>query len=185
MPIYILPQDRGVVVRKNVHPYKDSYYSNYSPVRKKKLIDRVNLNAHRGTYGSNYRQHQENKVVGRRDLRPYEESYRSTLDGIGNGLSSGKIASFFNMFGAQIYLNLPNGVSAYYSSNQAYYVIQDFLKTHQALSLNLNDIHKDDDNVYAMGTYYTLVRGRRESSQIYISLKLCGNKWQITQITIN
>jgi hypothetical protein len=210
LPFYSLPQNRGVVVRQNVNSNKvsyhsnnripgnknltgkensrtlrDSYHSNYSMLRKRELSGRENSQATRESYRSDYNLHQERREGERKYSRLYRESYRPTLDGIGNGLSSGKIASFSNLFSSQIYLNLSNGVSAYYSSNQAYYVIQDFLKTHRALSLNINDIQEDQENVYAMGTYSILEKGRRESSHVYISLKLCGKKWQITQITIN
>ena len=70
---------------------------------------------------------QEKEVVEGKDARSLKDSYHTTLDEIGNGLSSGKIASISNLFSSQIYLNLSSGVSGYYSSNQAYYVIQEFL----------------------------------------------------------
>jgi hypothetical protein len=82
-------------------------------------------------------------------------------------------------------LNLSNGVSGYYSSNQAYFVIQEFLKTHQVISLKINDIQADEENVYATGTYNFVESGKRESTQLYISLKRSSKKWKITQITIN
>jgi len=75
-----------------------------------------------------YNMPQEKEVVEKKDAHLYKESYRSTLDEIGHGLSSGNISSIYNFFSTQIYLNLSNGVSGYYSSNQAYYVIQEFFK---------------------------------------------------------
>jgi hypothetical protein len=120
-----------------------------------------------------------------KDARSYKESCRPILDEIGRGMSSGKISSISYLLSSQIYLNLSNGVSGYYSSNQAYYVIQEFLKTHQVISLKINDIQEDEENVYATGVYSSLVQGKRESSQIYISLKRSSKKWKITQITIN
>ena len=128
---------------------------------------------------------QEKGVVERKDAPSFKESYRLALDEIGSGISSGKIASISSLFSSQIYLNLPNGVSGYYSSNQAYYVVQEFLQTHQVISLNINDVQEDEENVYATGVYRYLVKGKRDSSQIYISMKRSSNKWKITQITIN
>lgn len=134
---------------------------------------------------SAYNMPQEKEVVEKKDAHSYKESYHSALDEIGQGISSGNISSIYSLFSSQIYLNLSNGVSGYYSSNQAYYVIQEFLKTHQVISLNINDIQEDEENVYATGAYSSLVKGKRESSQIYISLKRSNKKWKITQITIN
>jgi len=128
---------------------------------------------------------QEKEVVESKEARLYKESYHSALDEIGNGISSGNISAIYNLFSSQIYLSLTNGVSGYYSSNQAYYVIQDFLKTHQVVSLDINDIQEDEENVYATGAYSYLVKGKKESSLIYICLKRSNKKWKITQITIN
>lgn len=130
-----------------------------------------------------YNVSQEKEVIEKKDA--YKESYHAALDEIGRGLSSGNISSVYNLFSSQIYLSLSNGVSGYYSSNQAYYVIQEFLKTHQVISLNINDIQEDEENVYATGSYNSLVKGKRESSQIYVSLKRSNKRWKITQITIN
>jgi hypothetical protein len=210
MVFYGLAQDKGAAVRKNTPSYKQPYHSHYilkqdkwgngkesehsfkTPLQsnymlrpKKSLNQREDSRAFRESLRSNYNLAQDKRIIERKNTHSFKESYRTTLDGIGNGMSSGKIASFSNLFSSQIYLNLSNGVSAYYSSNQAYYVIQDFLRTHQAISLNINDVQEDEENVYATGTYNFLVNGRREFSQIYISLKHCTNKWQITQITIN
>jgi hypothetical protein len=160
MSIYNLPQNKGVVERKSSHSINELYHSNHGLYQKK-------------------------RVVERKDTHSFKESYRPFLDRIGDGISSGKIASFSNLFSSQIYLNLSNGVSSYYSSNQAYYVIQEYFKTHQVISLNINDVQEDEENVYATGTYSFLVKGKRESSQIYLSLKHGSKKWQITQITIN
>jgi hypothetical protein len=128
---------------------------------------------------------QEKEVYEGKDMHSARQSYQTALDEIGSGLSSGKIASISYLFSSQIYLNLSNGVNGYYSSNQAYYVIQEFLTTHQILSLDINDIKEDEENVYATGSYSFAAQGKRESSQIYISLKRSSNKWKITQITIN
>lgn len=128
---------------------------------------------------------QEKEVIERKDETFAKDSYRSTLDEIGSGITSGKIATISGLFSSQIYLNLFNGASGYYSSNQAYFVLQEFLKTRQVLSLNLNDIQEDDENVYATGTYNYQEKGKIESSQIYMSLKRSNKKWKITQITIN
>ena len=128
---------------------------------------------------------QDKEVVDKKEAPAYKESYHSALDEIGNGISSGKIASISNLFSSQIYLNLSDGVSGYYSANQAYYVIQEFLQPRQVISFKINDIQEDAENVYATGTYSFLIKGKRDSSQIYLSLKRSSKKWKITQITIN
>ena len=174
---YRRPMDKYVIEKDNPRSIRESL--------KKYVIKRDNAHNIRESFHSNYTFQQKRSVIERKDTHSFKEAYHRTLDGIGNGISSGRISSFSYLFSPQIYLNLSNGVSAYYSSNQAYYVMQEFLNTHQAISLNINDIQEDEENVYATGTYSFLVKGKRESSQIYLSLKHGSKKWQITQITIN
>ena len=107
------------------------------------------------------------------------------LKDIENGLNNGDI-SYLSMFlSSQTYLNLSNGVNGYYSSNQAFYVLEDFLKTHQVAEFKFNDVQLDEGDVCGTGTYQYIFRGKRENAQVYVSLKHLGKKWKITQITIN
>ena len=84
-----------------------------------------------------------------------------------------------------MYLSLSNGISGYYSSNQAYYVLQDFFKIYHVTDFRFNNIKDDEDNVYATGLYNFIFKEKRESAQVYVSIKLTGKEWKITQLTIN
>lgn len=86
---------------------------------------------------------------------------------------------------SQTYFNLPNGVNGYYSSNQAYFVLEDFLKTYRVISFNFDDINSKNNTPFATGTYEYDLKGNRNSAHIYLQLRNSGNNWKITQITIN
>ncbi len=85
----------------------------------------------------------------------------------------------------QTYFNLPNGISGYYSSNQAYFVLDDFLKTYRITSFNFNEINTKNNTPFATGTYEYDYKGNRNSAHIYLQLRNAGKNWRITQITIN
>ncbi len=116
------------------------------------------------------------------DLNQFEEQI---FNEIGNGLSEGKVSDISKHFGSQTYFSLSNGINGYYSSNQAFYILEDFFKIYKALSFKYDHIKIDKNNSYATGKYSYDNRGKRNNAQVYISLKKVGNNWNITQLTIN
>lgn len=101
------------------------------------------------------------------------------------GISEKDITKISNLLSSQTYLNLLNGVSGYYSSNQAYYVLEDFFNIYRVLSFNYQNIESSENNPFATGIYRYEQKGKKGSAQFYIALKKVGKSWKITQITIN
>ena len=99
--------------------------------------------------------------------------------------NSSDISSLSKYFGSQTYFSLENGVNGYYSSNQAYYVLESFFKDYRVVSFKLNKIRTDPDNPSATGVYNYDLNGKRDSVQVYLSIKKVGESWKITQISID
>ncbi len=114
-----------------------------------------------------------------------KENLQSLFSNIENGIKTGDVNSLVNSLSSQTYLNLSNGVSGYYSSNQAYYVLEDFFKVYHIISFKYSRIQTDEINPFAIGSYKYEYKGKRDAAQVYISLKKVGNTWKITQITID
>jgi hypothetical protein len=112
------------------------------------------------------------------------ECYKVFSD-IGTGISGQDVESIARYFSSQTYLSLSNGISGYYSSNQAYYVLEDFFKIYRVTAFRFDNIQSDSNNPYATGEYQFEYRGKRDLAQVYIALKKTGKNWKITQITIN
>lgn len=129
------------------------------------------------TYGQEYMNSTDN----------YEQNSDAKLvfGKIENGIAEGSVKQIIGYFSSQTYLSLSNGINGYYSSNQAYYVLEDYFGEYQASGFKFNEIKTDNENMYGTGTYSFAVRGKRSEAQVYISLKLTGKKWKITQLTIN
>ncbi len=114
-----------------------------------------------------------------------QESVKVTFDKIEKGISSGNVSELAGYFSSQLYLNLSNGISGYYSSNQAYYVLEDFFNTYHAAGFKFDNFQNDEPNIYATGSYRFFYKGKPDVAQVYVSLRHTGKKWKITQININ
>jgi len=101
------------------------------------------------------------------------------------GIKEGNVERISKYFGQQTYFSFSNGVNGYYSSNQAFYVIEDFFKLYRVTSFKLDHIKSDKNHSYATGKYNYDNKGQRSTAQVYISLKKIGTNWIITQFTIN
>jgi hypothetical protein len=101
------------------------------------------------------------------------------------GINTSNVSQFAKFLDSQTYFSLSNGISGYYSANQAYYVLEDYLKLYKIISFRLKNVKAGSDNPYATGEYYYELKGKKDTAQVYISLKFTGNSWKITQITIN
>jgi hypothetical protein len=132
---------------------------------------------------------QQNSFLQKNSLKNSVKSQRVILQNIfgeiESGINTGNVSSISGFFSPQTYFSLSNGTSGYYSSNQAYYVLQDFFKIYQVTSCRLQNIQADETNPYATGIYSYDFKGKREKAQVYISLKKSGGSWKIAQITIN
>lgn len=104
---------------------------------------------------------------------------------IEEGISDAAVKKFSKYFGNKNYLSLSNGVSGYYSTNQSYYVINDFLSIYQPTSFKLTNIVTDTETPFASGILKYNSKGVRGSSIVFISLHFIDGEWKISQITIN
>jgi len=104
---------------------------------------------------------------------------------IEEGLNSGAVDKFSKYFAGKNYISLTNGSSGYYSSNQSYYVIKDFLSIFQPISFKITNKVKDSNNPFASGTLKYNNKGIRGTATVFISLQYIESQWRISQITIN
>jgi len=104
---------------------------------------------------------------------------------IETGIKEAEVKNISKYFGSQTYFSFSNGINGYYSTNQAYYVLEDFFNLYKVTSFKFDHIKTDKNISYATGKYNFDNRGKRSTAQVYISIKKIGSGWQITQFTIN
>lgn len=104
---------------------------------------------------------------------------------IENGILERDVSKIARYFSPKPYLSFSNGVTGYFSSSQAYYVLEDFINIYKVISFKFDHKKNDSSVAYATGIYYYESKGKRDSAQVYITISKIGDNWFITQISIN
>jgi hypothetical protein len=104
---------------------------------------------------------------------------------IEEGLNSSAVDKFSKYFSNKNYISLINGSNGYYSANQSYYVIKDFLSVFQPVSFKISNNVIDTNNPFASGVLKYNNKGIRGAATVFITLQFIDNQWRISQITIN
>jgi len=107
------------------------------------------------------------------------------FDEIETGILNNDLKSFSQYFTSQPYISLINGVNGYYSSNQTYYILEDFFNSFKVVSFRFEEKKTEESVSYGKGAYYFEKKGKREIAHLYITLSKAGSRWYITQISIN
>jgi hypothetical protein len=128
---------------------------------------------------------QDSKYLNKLNKSTQPVPARQIFEELEEAITKGNVSAIASFFSSQTYFSLTNGSSGYYSSNQAFYILENFFNLYQVRAFRFNNIQAGESNPYATGVYSYELRGRRDTAQVYVSLKLSGNSWKITQITIN
>ncbi len=124
----------------------------------------------------------------------YENNQSQKIDGetpktiftrIEEGFNTGDVEKFAKFFSSQTYASLKDGVSGYYSPNQFFFILQNYFGVYKPINFRFASMNDKSDNPYAAGYFKYESKGIRKSSQVYISLKVIGNSWKISHISIN
>jgi uncharacterized protein DUF4783 len=99
-------------------------------------------------------------------------------------LLSGEATAFSEHLGKQVYLNLSDRESGFFSQNQALYILKDYLKARRIISFKFTTISEVEGTPFATGGGTYLHRGNPEILQIYVSLKKSGDRWVIAQFSV-
>jgi len=116
--------------------------------------------------------------------RQYEETPGKIFNKIEEGFSLGDPEKFSKYLDAQTYASLSDGITGYYSSNQFYYILQNYFYIYKPISFRFINQNNEGENPYASGYYKFESKGIRGTAQVFISLKRFGTNWKISQVTI-
>jgi len=116
--------------------------------------------------------------------RPVRSDHKQIFDTVRSGLVGGQIASFSDLMAPQVYVNLRGGESGYFSASQAYYLLENYLRTRKLSGLEFTTMGEAESTPYATGSAGYSHKGSREIAQVYVSLSEVGERWMISQIKI-
>ncbi len=114
-----------------------------------------------------------------------EEQTKTIFSHFENGIKTGAVKEFSDYLYSETYISLETGVSSYFSSNQSFYILKEYLSNYKPLSFKIIKISSKGEKHFAIGKLVYNRGGIRGESQVFVSLKLENKKWQIYQITIN
>lgn len=107
------------------------------------------------------------------------------FENIISGLNDGNVTQISRYFASQVYLSLKSGERGYYSSNQTYYLIDNFFKLYEPVSFQSISKMTESSTPYLSGKLFSRFKGSIEVFQVYLNLAWNGYRWEITQISIN
>jgi len=107
------------------------------------------------------------------------------FENIISGIEAGSVSTIANYFGKQIYISLNSGERGYYSSNQAYYVLQNYFSIYRPIDFRVSTRLTNSLTPYCAGKLIYSFKGVKETVQVYIGLSWTNDNWEINQITIN
>lgn len=116
---------------------------------------------------------------------PRSSDINKILIKIEEGLSTGSVDKFSVYFNAKNYISLANGSSGYFSYNQAFYIIKDYLSIYKPISFKFTNIVLDTNSPFAAGNLKYNNNGIRGNAIVFVTFQMIDNQWRISQITIN
>ncbi len=109
---------------------------------------------------------------------------REVFNDVRTGISQGNAAVFSPHLHTQVRVTLRGGVTGLYSANQAYCLLQDFLRDRKPVSFTFTTYGESESTPYGTGSAAFTSRGVRQHAQIYVALAAEGGRWVITHINI-
>ena len=109
---------------------------------------------------------------------------RGVFDDVQLGFTQGNVAIFSPHFHNQVRVTLHSGETGIYSSNQAYYLLQNFLRNRMPVNFAFTTYGESDNTPYGTGSASFTFQGIRQHAQVYVALASEGGRWVITHINI-
>jgi len=106
------------------------------------------------------------------------------FDDIEHAILAGDVKKLSPYFGRQLNLNLHAGMSGYFSSNQSYYILQNYFSAKKILSFRFTSRKPDEASPFATGGGTARTKGMNEILQFYVSLVEVDGRWVISQFSI-
>ncbi len=101
------------------------------------------------------------------------------------GIKTGAVKEFSDYLYSETYISLETGVASYFSANQSFYILKEYLSHYKPISFKIIKISSNNEKHFAIGKLVYNKSGVKGESQVFVSLKQEKGKWKIYQITIN
>lgn len=113
-----------------------------------------------------------------------EQGARQSLTAIAEALAHGDTKGLQRYFSGKVFLTLPTGENGYYSGEQSFFILRNFLSVHTPFAFEFTTTNVSSESVYGVGALKYTKRGQRGTAQVFVSLAASDRGWRINQITI-
>ncbi len=114
-----------------------------------------------------------------------EEKIQTIFTHFEIGIKTGAVKEFSDFLYSETYISLETGVASYFSSNQSFYILKDYLRNYKPINFRIIKVSSSNEKHFAIGKLVYNKSGVKGESQVFVSLKLENEEWKIYQITIN
>jgi hypothetical protein len=111
-----------------------------------------------------------------------KDNHREIFTAVESGIDDGIVENFSGYFGKQVYVSVTGEESGYYSTNQAYYILKNFMNARKPLGFTFTTFGMTDKIPFATGRAAFRFKGNREYFQVYVSLCRVENNWVIDKV---
>jgi hypothetical protein len=122
--------------------------------------------------------------ASRESLAISPDRYQVIFEDVEEGISTGNVSHLAKYFAPKVAISLRGDESGTFSSNQTYYVLQNFFKARRFRHFAFSTIGESDANPYASGSVEFIHKGAREVAQLYVALTFVGERYVITQMAV-
>ncbi len=127
----------------------------------------------------------ESRIIREVQTRqPKQAEVQRLFQTIERGIVSSSFSSVSPHIAQQVFVNMSGGESGYFSANQTVSILQRYFSSRTSLSFEFSRFSDTGSTPYATGRLTFNSRGRRESAQIYVSLRFQDSQWVINQFNI-
>ncbi len=104
---------------------------------------------------------------------------------IGNGFNYDNVFTIAQYFSSEVYLNISGEDKGYYSTDQAKYILDNFINNYSPTGFKWRNSSRSDIYAFATGKFKYKKNGYDNVFEISISLNYVDDSWLIDQIIIN
>ncbi len=115
---------------------------------------------------------------------PSQADARKLFGIVEQSILKSSLTSASAYFAQQVFVNVSGGESGYFSASQTVSILQRYFSSRSSLSFEFSRFSDTGSTPYATGRLIFTSKGRRESAQVYVSLRFQGSRWVISQFNI-
>ena len=112
------------------------------------------------------------------------DAAKQVLSAVSDAFAAADTKTLRQYLNSKVFLTLFTGESGYFSSEQSFFILRNFLSAHVPFSFGFTNTNIGTESAYGVGTLRYMKRGHRAAAQVFVSLTLSDQGWRINQVTI-